>query len=328
MIGMTKQIDQFFSRKAIDTAHLQIEPYIEKTAVLTSRSINKVAGCNIYFKCENFQKIGAFKMRGATHALIELKKKEQDAKVVTHSSGNHAQAVAKAAQMLRMKAFIVMPNNAPKIKIEGVKAFGAKITFCEPNLRAREDKMREIADREHAVFIPPYDHLDVILGQATAAKELLQDFPKLDAVICPVGGGGLLAGSALSAHYYGDKCLVYGAEPLGADDAFQSFKTGELIPQTKPKTIADGLLTSLGKLNFKVIQQLVDDILLVNDHQIKSAMRLIWERLKIIVEPSCAVPLAAVLNFQDTFKDQEVGIILSGGNVDLDNYFDQLQPIT
>lgn len=316
------------SQSSIDQAHKAIKPFIEHTPVLQARSLNKMAGCELYFKCENFQKIGAFKMRGATYALQNIKVKGIARKVVTHSSGNHAQAIAKAAQQTGLEAFIVMPKTAPKIKVEGVKALGGQITFCEPNLKAREAAMRKIQETEGAVFVPPYDDLDVITGQASAAKELVEEQAGLNAILTPVGGGGLLAGSALAAHYYANGCKVYGSEPSGADDAYQSFKAGKLIPQENPKTIADGLLTSLGKHNFKIIQQLVEDILVVTDKEIIDAMRLIWERLKIIVEPSCALPLAAVLRNKQVFKNQKVGIILSGGNVDLDHYFNKMNPIT
>ena len=325
---MHKALQLPISKLLIEEAHKSIEPFIERTAVLQASSINEIAGCKLYFKCENFQKIGAFKMRGATYALQKIKAKGIAHKVVTHSSGNHAQAIAKAAQQLGLEAFIVMPKTAPKIKVEGVKALGGKITFCEPNLKAREEGMRKIQEKEGAVFVPPYDDLDVITGQATAAKELIEEQAGLNAILTPVGGGGLIAGSALAAHYYVNGCKVYGSEPIGADDAYQSLKAGKLIPQTNPNTIADGLLTSLGKHNFNIIQEAVEDIFLVSDQEIITAMRLIWERLKIIVEPSCAVPLAAVLRNKPQFKDQKVGIILSGGNVDLNHFFDALKPIT
>ena len=325
---MQKQLKLPIHKSSIEEAHALIKPFIEQTPVLKSTSINALAGCEIYFKCENFQKIGAFKMRGATYALLQIKANGKGKKVVTHSSGNHAQAVAKAARALDMEAFIVMPRTAPKIKVEGVKALGGKITFCEPNLKAREENMQQIKAREGAIFVPPYDDLDVITGQASAAKELIKEVPNLNTILAPVGGGGLLAGSALAAYYYANNCKVFGAEPEGADDAYRSFKAGELIPQNNPNTIADGLLTSLGDNNFKLILQLVEAILLTSDQEIVKAMRLIWERLKIIVEPSCAVPLAAVLKNKPLFKDQKIGIILSGGNVDLDHYFEKMRPLS
>lgn len=298
-----------------------IAPYITKTTVLTSTSINKMVDAELFFKCENLQKVGAFKMRGAINALLKLKEESTCRKVVTHSSGNHAQALAKAASLLGFEAFIVMPKNAPKIKVNGVKALGGKITFCEPTLKAREENMLEIKNREEAVFIPPYDHRDIIIGQSSATQELLDEVPQLNAIMCPVGGGGLLAGTALAAKHYNPNLKVYASEPKGADDAYQSLKAGKLIPQTNPQTIADGLLTSLGNLNFEIIRELVDDIFCVSDEEITSAMRLIWERLKIIVEPSSATVLAAVIKNVKLFQNKKVGLILSGGNVDLDDYF-------
>lgn len=311
------------SKKDIDQSHERIKPHIHKTPVLTSQLLDDIAGCLLFFKCENFQKIGAFKIRGAVNALKNLAANELKKGVVTHSSGNHAQALAKAAKLLKTDAYIVMPENAPKVKVQAVQAYGGKITFCAPNLEAREEQMNTIRNKTGAKFIPPYDHKDIICGQATAAKELLEDH-SLDRIIAPVGGGGLLAGTALSALFYGDETIVIGAEPKGADDAFQSLEAGKLIPQINPDTIADGLLTSLGKLNFQIIQEHVNEILTVEDEEIISAMRLIWERLKIIVEPSCAVPLAVVLGYKEKFKNKKVGIILSGGNVDLDPFFSAL----
>ncbi|MBD3660623.1 MAG: pyridoxal-phosphate dependent enzyme, partial [Arenibacter algicola] len=293
------------------------------TALLQSESINQLTGCQIFFKCENFQKVGAFKMRGALFALQQLSEEEKANGVVTHSSGNHAQAVARAAKQLGIKAYIVMPENAPKIKVNAVKNYGGVISFCPHNLEARESGMKKIQAETAATVIPPYDHFNIICGQATAAKELIEDTQELDAILCPVSGGGLLAGSALAANYFG-KCKVYGTEPSAADDAYRSFHAGELIPQNNPQTIADGLRTSLGELNFAIIKKYVHDILIVEEYQIIEAMRLIWERMKIIVEPSAAVPLAAVLNNKAVFVNQKVGMIISGGNVDLDAYLNKL----
>lgn len=309
--------------KDIEFAHQSIQSGIHRTSILQSEAINEIAGCQIFFKCENFQKVGAFKMRGALFALQQLSAKEKAKGVVTHSSGNHAQALALAAKQLGITAHIVMPENAPKVKVEAVKNYGGKITFCKANLAARESSMKKIQTEIGAIFIPPYDHFNIICGQATAAKELFEDAKGLDSVLCPVGGGGLLAGTALSSKYFGN-CKVYGAEPAAADDAYQSFRAGELIPQKNPQTIADGLRTSLGELNFAIIKDFVDDILTVEESMIVAAMRLIWERMKIVVEPSAAVPLAALLANNDQFKNQKVGIILSGGNVDLDGYFEGL----
>lgn len=311
------------SAKDIEQAHRSIEGAIHRTPILSAEAINEIAGCEIHFKCENFQKIGAFKMRGAYYALQQLSDAEKAKGVVTHSSGNHAQAVALAAQKLAIPAYIVMPENAPKVKVAAVEKYGGQITFCTSNLASREKAMKAIKQEKGATFIPPYDHFDIVCGQATAAKELLEDCENLKSILCPVGGGGLLAGTTLAAKYFGN-CQVYGAEPSGADDAFQSFQAQKLIPQENPQTIADGLRTSLGELNFSIILEEVQDILTVDEQSIVKAMRLIWERMKILIEPSAAVPLAAVLNNKSLFANQKIGIILSGGNVDLDAYFSQL----
>ena len=314
------------SEEIIQATHQRIQPFIHRTPILTSSLINELANCHIYFKCENFQKIGAFKMRGASNAIAQLSAKQKEYGVTTHSSGNHAQAVAKAAFEQNIPAYIVMPKTAPTVKINAVKAYGGIITFCEPTLQAREDGVKQIMNKTDASFIHPYDNDHVIAGQATAAKELIEDQQGLQTIICPVGGGGLLAGTILASNYYGKNISIYAGEPEGADDAYQSIKAGRIIPSNKPTTIADGLLTSLGSRNFEIIKNGVKAILLVNDQEIISAMQLIWERLKIIVEPSCAVPLAAILKYKSTFENQHIGLILSGGNVDLTTFFKSLNP--
>lgn len=301
----------------IRAAHARIQSFIHRTPILTSTAINEIAGCEIFFKCENFQKVGAFKARGAANAVMKLSPEERSKGVATHSSGNHAAALARAASVAGIPSYIVMPSNAPEIKKKAVKGYGGEIIECEPNLKARETTLEEVVARTGATFIPPYDHLDVIEGQATCALELMEDQSDLDIIMAPVGGGGLLGGTALTAHYLNPNVEVIAGEPAGADDAFQSFHAGKIIPQTVPNTIADGLLTSLGKLNFELIQNYVDDILLATDPQIIEAMRLIYERMKIVIEPSCAVPLAALLANKGQFEGKKVGIILSGGNVDL-----------
>jgi threonine dehydratase len=305
------------SKQDITEAHTRIASYIYNTPILTSSLINEIAGCDLYFKCENFQRIGAFKMRGAANAVLQLSDTQKANGVTTHSSGNHAQALAKMAQVAGIKATIVMPKTAPQVKVNAVKQYGASIVFCEPTLQARETAMQHIVDKTGATFIPPYNHEHIITGQATAAKELITEQPDLAYLITPVGGGGLLAGTALSAHYFSPHTQIIGAEPDGADDAYQSFKQKILVPSIQPNTIADGLLTSLGPINFEIIKQHVSDILCVSDEEIKVAMRLIWERMKIIIEPSSAVALAVVLKKPALFKNKQVGIIISGGNVDL-----------
>lgn len=300
----------------LDAAN-RIQPYIHRTPILTSKTLNHMLGGELFFKCENFQKIGAFKIRGATNVLLQLDKKEIGAGVCTHSSGNHAQAVALGARNLGIPAYIVMPSNSPQVKKDAVKGYGAEITFCEPTLAARESTAQEILDRTGATFIHPFDNYGIIAGQATCALEMIQDIPDLDIVMAPVGGGGLLAGTALAVHYFLEGGKTLAGEPRGADDAYRSFQKQVLIPMEGPKTIADGLLTSLGERTFPIILEHVEEILLTGEEEIKSAMRLLWERMKIIIEPSCAVPLAALIENNYDVKGKKVGIILTGGNVDL-----------
>lgn len=311
------QKPQFPSLNDIRHARVRIKSFIHRTPILTSSAINEMAGCEIYFKCENFQKVGAFKARGAANAVMKLSDEEKAKGVATHSSGNHAAALARAAQIAGIPAYIVMPSSAPEIKKKAVKGYGGEIIECEPNLQARETTLEKVVKETGATFIPPYDFMDVIEGQATCALEFLEDEPDLEVILAPVGGGGLLGGTALLSHEWDEGIEVYGAEPSGADDAYRSFKSGKIIRQTKPNTIADGLLTSLGVLNFEIIRRYVKDILLATDNQTIDAMRLIYERMKIVIEPSCAVPLAALLANKALFKGKKVGIILSGGNVDL-----------
>jgi len=301
----------------IQAAHARIQPFIHRTPVLTSSAINEIAGCELFFKCENFQKVGAFKARGAANAVMKLSLEQRANGVATHSSGNHAAALARAASVAGIPSYIVMPSNAPEIKKKAVKGYGGEIIECEPTLQARETTLEAVVERTGATFIPPFDYLDVIEGQATCALELLEDQPGLDIVMAPVGGGGLLAGTALLVHYMNPQIQVIAGEPTGADDAFRSFHEGSIVPNTSTNTIADGLLTSLGKLPFAVIQKHVKDILLATDPQIIEAMRLVFERMKLVIEPSGAVPLAALLASKERFAGKKVGIVFSGGNVDL-----------
>ncbi len=308
-------------KEEIDLAYGVVKQFCHNTPVLSSLSINIIAGCELFFKCENFQKIGAFKMRGAAYALSKLTANEKQNGVITHSSGNHAQAVALAAKLQGIKAEIVMPRTAPRVKVKGVESYGGKITFCEPTISARQETVDQIKSRTKATFIPPYDHKDIITGQATCAKELLEEKPEIEVLICPVGGGGLLSGTILASDFYGNKTKVYAGEPEEVDDAYRSIKSGKIEKNKTTNTIADGLKTDLGELNFSIIKDGVEKILLVNEAEIKSVMRLIWERMKIIIEPSCAVPLAAILRNKELFKNKKVGVILTGGNVDLDKFF-------
>lgn len=301
----------------IKKVHERIKPFIHQTPVLSSVSINELAGCEIFFKCENFQKIGAFKARGGMNAVLSLSKEEQEKGITTHSSGNHAQAIALAAKTVGTKAYIVMPSNAPIIKKNGVKALNGEIIECEPTLDARESTVQKVIDRTGATFIHPFNNYDVIAGQATATLELIEEVPNLQVVMAPVGGGGLLSGTALTTHYLLPEAEIIAGEPEGAADAVLSFKSGKIEKAPYIKTIADGLMTNLGDKTLEIIRMYVKDIILVSDEEIIAAMRLIWERLKIVIEPSCAVPFAALLKQKERFAGKKVGIILTGGNVDL-----------
>ncbi len=303
----------------IRKAHQKISEYAHNTPVLSSKQVDQKTGGTIFFKCENFQKVGAFKFRGATNAVFSLNEKEAKKGVATHSSGNHAQALALAAKLRGIPAYVVMPENAPKVKVRAVKSYGAEITFCESTLEARETTLEQVVQKNGATFIHPYNNAQIIAGQGTAAIELLQDHPDLDIIITPVGGGGLLSGTALAAKALKPEIGVIAAEPEQADDACRSFKSGKLIPVQNPDTVADGLRTSLGPLPFSIIQNLVDDIVTVSEESIISAMRYAWERMNVIIEASSAVPLAAIFEEKIDVKGKKAGIILSGGNVDLDH---------
>ncbi len=295
-----------------------IKPYIHKTPILSSKAINKITGGEIYFKCENFQKVGAFKIRGAVNAVFSLNEKEIKRGVATHSSGNHAAALALAASYRGAKAYIVMPETAPEIKIKAVSGYGAEITFCKPTLKAREDTLKKVVEKTGAIFIHPYNDYRIICGQGTAAIELLNETGKLDLVIVPIGGGGLASGTGISVKSMFSETEVIGAEPTMADDAYRSFRGGKIYPSVNSQTIADGLLTSLGDKTYPIIKEFFNDIVLVDENMIIEAMRLIWERMKIIIEPSSAVPLGVILSGKIDVKGKKIGIILSGGNVDME----------
>jgi threonine dehydratase len=300
---------------------------IHHTPVLTSASINKILSCDLFFKCENFQKAGAFKFRGASNAVFSLSGSDAIKGVATHSSGNHAAALALAASMRGIPSYVVMPENAPEIKKNAVKGYGAEITFCKPTLEAREQTLKKIIDEKGAIEIHPYNNFNVIAGQGTSAKELLEEIKDLDFVLCPVGGGGLLSGTSISVKSLSTSTKVIACEPQGADDAFRSFYSNEIQPSVNPETIADGLLTSLGTLTFPIIKKNVDDIVTVSEKGILAAMKLIWERMKIIVEPSSAVPLAAIIEEKVDVKNKRTGIIISGGNIDLGYFWKYLSDI-
>jgi threonine dehydratase len=304
--------------KQIQKAYLKIRGKVHRTPVMKSQKVNEQAGGALFFKCENLQKVGAFKFRGATHTVGELSEKKAQHGVATHSSGNHAQAVSLAAKQRGIPAHIVMPENAPKVKVDAVRDYGAHITFCESTQEARETTLAKVVKETGATFIHPYDNPDIIMGQGSAAIELLEDKPELDIILAPIGGGGLISGTAIAASGFSPQTKVIGAEPEVANDAYLSFKTGERHPVQSTDTVADGLRTSLSELTFGCIQEHVDDIVTVTEQEIIDAMRFIWERMKIIIEPSSAVPVAAVFNGKVDVKNKKTGIILSGGNMDLD----------
>jgi threonine dehydratase len=300
----------------IQSAHSRIKPFIHHTPVMTSHLLNELFDCELFFKCENFQKVGAFKFRGATNAVLSLSHEEKRRGVVTHSSGNHAAALALAARMNGVKANIVMPENAPVVKKNAVAGYGAEITLCKPTLQAREETTRLIIERTGATLIHPYDNFNVICGQGTAALELLNRISDLEIVVTPVGGGGLMSGTSISVKGTNSKILAIGAEPLNANDAYISFTTGILTPSDNPKTVADGLLTSLSDLTFSIIRKNVDRIFTAKEESIIECMILVWERMKIIIEPSSATVLAIVKENQEFFRGKKTGLIISGGNVD------------
>ncbi len=299
----------------------RIHPYVHRTAVSTCQMINRIAGCELFFKCEQLQKVGAFKFRGACNAVMKLSDVDAQRGVLTHSSGNHAQALALAANLRGIRAHVVMPEDSSIVKRQAVEDYGAVVVTCAPVLAARESTAAEVQRTTGATFIPPYDHVDIIAGQGTAALELLEDVPGLDAGVAPVGGGGLISGTCVVVDALSPSTRVFAGEPFGADDASQSKQAGVLIPQTSPNTIADGLRTSLGELTWPYVRDYVEDVVVVDEDQIVHAMRLLWERAKLLVEPSASVALAAVLDdrFRQIKRFNKIGVILSGGNVDLNH---------
>jgi threonine dehydratase len=296
----------------------RIAPYIHHTPVMSSKLINKYVNAELFFKCENFQRAGAFKMRGATNAILTLNENEIQHGVATHSSGNHAAALSLAARNIGVKAYIVMPSDSSQVKIDAVRQYDGIITFCEPTVQAREETLKKVVAETLATEIHPYNNVRIIAGQATAAKELIEHTALLDVIMAPVGGGGLLSGTALSTAYFSPGTVVIAGEPTNADDAWRSLSSGSIQPVSPLHTIADGLRTSLGSITFPIIRDHVKEIITVDESLIIEAMRLIWTRMKVIVEPSSAVPLAAIMKQKSKFKGQRIGIILSGGNVDLD----------
>lgn len=302
----------------IRQAAKRIQPYIHRTPVLTNESLNMKVGAQVFLKCENLQKVGAFKFRGASNAVFSLTDEKAASGVCTHSSGNHAQALALAARMRGIPAYIVMPNNAPSVKKNAVAGYGGQITFCEPTLEARETTLAKIVEQTGANIVHPYNDERVIAAQGTAVLELLDEIPELDVIITPVGGGGLLSGTSIAATEIKNGIRVIAGEPEMADDAYRSLQSGKIIPSVQPKTIADGLLTSLGTLTFPIIQQRVEQIVTVSERGILEAMRFVWERAKIIIEPSAAVAVGVLWEKKIDLTGLKVGVILSGGNVDLE----------
>ncbi len=305
--------------EAIEAAHARIAPYVHRTPIYTSTLLDQECGATLMFKCENLQKVGAFKARGASNAVFSLSEKEMSNGVATHSSGNHGAALAMAAGKREIPAHIVMPSNAPAVKKEAVAAYGATIIECEPTLISREETLEQVVAATGAEVVHPYNDGRVIAGQGTVGLEILEQVENIDTIVVPVGGGGLLAGVALAVKSLKPEIEVVAIEPAGADDAFRSFGLGELILQTSPDTIADGLRSSLGELNFAIIQKYVDTILTVEDATIIAAMKLQWSRLKTVVEPSGAVTFAGVLEHPERFRNRRVALVISGGNLDLDN---------
>lgn len=316
---MTEQVKRNIDIDEVRAAALRIAPYVHETPVLSSSTVDAQAGCRLLFKCENLQTAGAFKARGAHNAMLILPREVRERGVATHSSGNHAAALSLAAKRMGVTAHVVMPENAPASKVEAVRAYGGEITFCAPTQKAREETLQAVCARTGATFIPPFENRDVIAGQATCALEMVSQLPQApDILITPVGGGGLLSGTALVSRSLWPETRIVGAEPAGADDAQRSFRSGVRQLQTAPDTIADGLRSSLGELNFSMICDSVDDILTASDAGIVRAMRLVLTRMKLLIEASAAVPLAAILEHPDYFAGRTVAVVISGGNVDID----------
>ena len=303
--------------KDIQSAHTRISPFIHRTPILTNTSLDELTGAKLFFKCENFQKAGSFKIRGATNAVELLSDDDFNCGVATTSSGNHGAALSMAVSRRGGTTKVVMPHNTPKIKVNNVERNGGEVVWCEPDQKYRESVLKDVVDKTGATVVHPYNDERIMAGQGTCAKELVEDVTDLHSIVSPVSGGGLLSGSLLAAKNMNSAITVYGAEPEEADDAYRSLKLGKIVPNKTINTICDGLRAQIGTKTFPVIQSLVDDIIPVSEEDIINALRMIWERLKIIVEPSCSIALAMVINNTDLFKDQNVGLIMSGGNIDL-----------
>ena len=304
--------------KDIVAAHDRIAPFIHRTPVLTNKSLNELSGAELYFKCENFQKAGSFKIRGATNTVELLNQDELDRGIATTSSGNHGAALSMAVSRRNGKTKVVMPHNTPKIKVKNVERNGGEVIWCEPDQTSREEVLKDLVVKTGSTVVHPYNDERIVMGQGTAGKELIEDHPDLDAIISPVSGGGLLSGTLLSAQGINPKIKVYGAEPLEADDTFLSLQKGEIVPNKTINTICDGLRAQIGTITFPIIQSYVEEVITLTEEEIIESMKMIWERMKIVVEPSCSITLAAVLKSRDRFAGKKVGLIISGGNVDLE----------
>jgi threonine dehydratase len=305
-------------------AHERIRDYALWTPVMTSSTIDKMTDCQVFFKCENFQRVGAFKFRGALNTVSQLTEEERERGVIAHSSGNHAQALALAASLSGIKATIVMPQNSPQVKVNATRGYGAEIVFCENSTESRVQVANELIEKHNYVLVHPYNDERVVAGAGTAALELIEEVEELDYMFAPVGGGGLLSGTSIATKGLCPSALVIAVEPTNADDAFRSLRDGKIYPSVNPDTIADGLRTQLSELTFRIIKQYVDSIITVSEEEIVDAMKLLWERMKLVVEPSGAVSLAGLLKKQDDLSDKRVGVIISGGNIDLTEFFSKL----
>ena len=302
----------------IKSAHKRISNFIHDTPIFSSHNINTKTSANLFFKCDNFQKTGSFKIRGAVNTILQLSKEQLASGIITTSSGNHGAAVSAAAKKLGANVTIIMPDNTPKVKVDNVRRYGGDIIFCKPNIKARERTLEKMVKNTGSTIVHPYNDEKIIAGQGTAAKELLEKIPNLDIIITPVSGGGLLAGTLLTAKTINPKIKIYGAEPKNADDTYQSIKNKKITPNKTTDTIADGLRAQVGTITFPIIQKYVDDIILVSEEMIIESMRIIWQRLKIIIEPSCSIVLGAILTDNKQFHNKRIGLILTGGNIDLD----------
>lgn len=309
----------------VEAAYERIKQYVNKTPVMTSTTLNEKLDCECYFKCENFQKIGAFKFRGALNTILQLSDEDKKKGVITHSSGNHAQALALAAKIAGIKAVIVMPENAPQVKVNATRGYGAEIVVCGSKPGDREEAVKPLIEKHGYTLVHPSDDLTIIQGAGTSAYELIKEVGELDFVFAPVGGGGFLSGTAIATKGLLPESKVIAVEPKNADDAYKSFNEGKIFPSINPNTIADGLRTQLGPNTFKVVREYVDDIILVSEEEIVDAMQFLWERMKLVIEPSGAVSLAGVLSEQINVKNKRVGIMVSGGNIDLTDFFAKIK---